>query len=183
MATNNKKTGYSDALGGYGVPSQVKITGEADLPGGSAKGAKPRKGKGVVFRPKPRNIIIIVVIAVAVLVGILAATGVLGGSSRYASSIDHVGSEIQPVNGADATVYRPVVAEKVDWNNVDAKERNGIARYAVKSTIEDIGGENAGIFQIFGETYDGQHAFLYSPTQGTIQIYVNGAVEEVISLE
>jgi hypothetical protein len=182
MATNNKRTGYSDALGGYGVPAQVKITGEASLPGKPAKGAKP-KGKGLVFRPKPRNIIIIAVVIVAVVAAIFFANNMLG-AGRYASSIDHVESMIQPVNGADATVYNPIVAENVDWNTIDEKEREGIARYAVNNILENMENDNAGIYQILGHTFDGQQpAFLYSPNAGTIQIFENGAVKDVVPLE
>jgi hypothetical protein len=182
MATNRKRTGYSDALGGYGVPSQVKITGEASEPDKPAARAKSHKSKGLVFRPKPKNILIIIAIAAAVVVAILFATGVLG-SGQYASSIDHIGSDIQPVNGADATVYRPVIAEDVDWNNIDEKKRDGIAQYAVKETIERMGSDPAGIFTILGETYDSQPAFLYSPNLDTIQIFVDGTVAYVIPAE
>jgi hypothetical protein len=182
MATNSKRTGYSDALGGYGVPSQVKITGEASVPGKSAKSAKPHKSKGLVFRPKPLNIIIIIAIAVAVVVAILFATGALG-AGQYASSLDHIESDLQPVNGADATVYRPVIAEDVDWNNLDEKKRDGIAKYSVNETLKQIGSEQAGIFNILGQTYDGQPAFYYSPNVDTIQIFVNGAVAYVIPAE
>jgi hypothetical protein len=182
MATNSKRTGYSDALGGYGVPSQVKITGEASETGKSAKSPKSRKSKGLVFKPKPKNILIIIVIAAAVIVAILFANGTLG-TGQYASSIDHVGSEIQPMNGADATVYRPILAEDVDWNNLDEKKRDGIARYSVNEILKQSGVDQVGIFTILGQTYDDQPAFLYSPSQDTIQIFLNGAPEYVIPVE
>jgi hypothetical protein len=182
MATNNKRTGYSDALGGYGVPAQVKITGEASMPGESVKRAKPRKSKGLVFRPKPINIIIIIAIIAAVVVVTLIATNAFG--SRYASSIDHVGSEIQPMNGADATVYRPILAEDVDWNNIEKSEREGIALYGVNYVLDETIGDNpAGIYTIIGMTYDNQPAFLYSPNTGTVQILVSGEPGYLIPLE
>jgi hypothetical protein len=179
MATNSKRTGYSDALGGYGVPSQVKITGEASMPD---KSATPRKSKGLVFRPKPKNIMIIIIIAVAVIVAILFATGALGGG-RYAGSIDHVESVIQPMNGADATVYYPIIADDVDWNNADKNKRDGIAKYSVNEILKQMENDQAGIFTILGQTNDGEAAFLYSPNQDSIQIFVNGAVEYVIPAE
>jgi hypothetical protein len=179
MATNRKRTGYSDALGGYGVPSQVKITGEASIPD---KPEKPRKSSGLVFKPKPINLIIIAAIIVAVIVGILFANGTLG-AGRYADSIDRIDSVIQPMNGADATVYYPIIAEDVDWNNIDKNERDGIARYSVNATLEQMGNDQAGIFTILGQTQDQQPAFLYSPNQNTIQIFGNGAVEYVIPVE
>jgi hypothetical protein len=180
MATNDKRIGYSEALGGYGVPAQIKITGDES---GVGQAAASRKGKGLVFRPKPRNIIAIIAIAAAVAVGILFLIGALNTLS-YTSGIDNVRTEAQQVNGVDATIYRPIIAEGVDWNGVSKTRRDGIARYSVNNVLnEEIGAEQAGIFNILGQTSDGQPAFFYSPNADTIQVFVNGAVEDAIPLE
>ncbi|MDR1291817.1 MAG: hypothetical protein LBJ91_00255 [Clostridiales Family XIII bacterium] len=180
MTTNDKKIGYSEALGGYGVPAQVEITGDA---GGTGKSAKPRRGKGLVFRPKPRNIVAIAAIAVAVAMAILFLAGAFD-TLRYAGSIDNVRTEAQQVNGVDATIYRPIIAEDVGWNDASKNKRDGIARYSVKKVLADeIGAGQEGIFSILGQTSDGQPAFFYSPNADTIQVFVNGAVEDAIPLE
>jgi hypothetical protein len=185
MATNKKRTGYSDALGGYGVPSQVAITGEATEPGKTAKTAKSGKSRGLVFRPKPKNIIVLAVIAAAVVVALLFITGVIG-TGQYASSISPViEKDIQSMNGVDVTIYRPVIAEDVDWNNIDKGKRAGIAKYAANKALEQAEAEQAGIFSIMGMTYDRQPAFMYSPNANNtnIQVFANGAVEDLISIE
>jgi hypothetical protein len=181
MSVKNKTAGYSEALGGYGVPAQVKVTGDAD--GAKAETfRKPRKSQGLVFRPKPKNIIAIIVIIAAVVVAIFFATGQLG-TSKYASSIEGYENTPSSMNGADATVYQPIVAESVDWNNVSDDERSGIAQYAVNKILGDMSDPNSGIYSIVGYTHERQPAFLYAQGDSKIQIYKDGEVVTVIPYE
>jgi hypothetical protein len=179
MAKNDQRAGYSEALGGYGVPSQVQVTGGGVNAGKSPKTARARKSRGLVFRPKPWNIVLIVVVIAAIVVAILFGNGMLG-SNQYAKDIAAVNQIPQTVNGVESMVYQPVVAEGVDWDSVSDGRREGIAKYAINSILEDYG--TSGIFSIMGVTSDGNQAFLYSQ-DGRIQLYKNREVEEVITLE
>jgi hypothetical protein len=182
MATDNNR-GYSDALGGYGVPTQVQASAPYNTQRTAAGGA-PRGG-GVVFRPKPKNIIFLAVIAAAIVVVVLLLTGVLGGGllgSKYADDIQTVEKQQQTVNGAQATNYLPVLAETVDWNNMDEKEREGIAKYAVEQAIEQAQKDQAGIYNIMGLTADRKPAFMYGDN-GSVQIMANGQVKGEITVD
>jgi hypothetical protein len=178
--TKDRKTGYSEALGGYGVPSQVAVTGESEpkMDGG----AKPRKGKSFSF--STRNKILIAVAAAVVLVVVLWLTGVLGGS-QYASSIASIEKDSQSVNGANVTNYLPQLAEDVDWTALSDEKRAGIAKYAVGKALEQAEADQAGIYNIMGQATDEQGIqpiFLYA-NDGMIQIRVNGEVTDTISVK
>jgi hypothetical protein len=179
MAKNTKR-GYSDALGGYGVPAQVEITGEAEIK--SAAPAGPRKGVSfTAFTARPRNLLILAVIAVAVVLVILWATGVLG--SPYSGDISSIQKETQITNGANVTNYLPILAEDVDWSSLDDKKRANIAKYAVGEALKEAEKDQAGIFNIMGQTYDrSQSVFLYTE-DGQIQIRVDGAVTESVPIK
>jgi hypothetical protein len=179
MAKNDQRGGYSEALGGYGVPSQVKATGGGAGAGKSSRPAKARRSRGVVFRPKPWNIVVLIAIPVVIVLAILFGNGLLG-SNQYADSIAAVNRIPNGVNGVEAMIYQPVVAESVDWNNASDKKREGIAKYAVSSILEEYGA--SGIFTIIGVTSDEDQAFLYSQ-DGRIQLSKNNVVDKVITLE
>jgi len=157
MAENKDSKGYSNALGGYGVPAQVELTAASSAVGKSTSGSFP------AFKLNKKNIIIIAAAAVVVVALILALTGVFSLDSKYASSISSIEKYTQNNNGAQVTNYIPLLAKDVDWAKIDEKEREGIAKYAVKKALDQAATDQAGIYNIMGMT-NGQEVsiFLYS---------------------
>jgi hypothetical protein len=170
MENDNKDTGYSEALGGFGVPSQVEASGA------SAVSAAQSGGQSPASRPKSKKIIILVVV-IAVIAAAGAAlwySGVLE-SLLYSSSVAEIEKHTQDVNGAAAVNYLPRLADNVDWTGASDSKREGIAKYAVRKALKQAKAEQAGIFTIMGIDHNRTPVFLYEQV-GRIQIYVEGNV-------
>ncbi|MDR1496506.1 MAG: hypothetical protein LBS67_06285 [Clostridiales Family XIII bacterium] len=170
------RTGYSEALGGYGVPSQVKITGDS----ASKSGGDARSRKSWNF--STRNKVILAAAAVVVVVVVLWATGVVG-VNQYASSISSIDKEAQSVNGASVTNYLPILAEDVVWADISDQKRAGIAKYAVGRALEQAEADQAGIFNIQGMSHAKDEAVFLYTSDGTVQVRVGGAITETIPIE
>jgi hypothetical protein len=182
MATDNNR-GYSDALGGYGVPAQVQASAPYNIKSTAAAGS--RRSGGVVFRPKPKNILFLAVIAAAIVIVILLATGVIGGglfASKYAEDIQTIEKQQQITNGAEATNYMVILADTADWSNISDAERKGIAKYAAEQALEQARTDQAGIFNIIGLTTDRKPVFMYS-SDGRVQIMADGSVRGEVSVD
>jgi hypothetical protein len=185
MAGNNNKGGgggYSNALGGYGVPSQVKITGESPAPDARRRTrpqGKPRKNS-LVFRPKPKHIILLAAIAVAVVVAILFATGVF---NQYADSIDSISKETQGSESVTSTNYVAILAEDVDWASLSDGERRGVAKYAVKKALAQAETDQANIFIIVGQTYDRSAFIFYYAPDGTVPYKLNAGIQIMVNAQ
>jgi hypothetical protein len=180
MAVNNKDTnGYSDALGGYGVPAQVELTAKS-----AAEGKSP--GRKPASIPSKKLIIIIVAVAVVAVLIALAVNGVFAFPNQYAENIASIEKQQQNSNGAEVTNYLPLLAEDVDWVNIDEKTREGIAKYAVETALDQAETDQAGIFNIMGMTYDrNTPIFLYSVAgeQQKVQIMVDGKVAGEVTIK
>jgi hypothetical protein len=182
MSSNDQKTGYSNALGGFGVPTQVQETAASSAAAKpKAASAKPRKKSKLVFKPKPRNLLFLGIVAAVIVVVILLLTGVIGG--RYASSITTIEKQTQLTNGAQTTNYLPILASDVDWANISSGKREGIAKYAVEASLKEVEKDQANIYNIMGMTTEPRTAaFIYSVPEKTIQIIVDGKVVEKVPL-
>jgi uncharacterized protein HemX len=172
MENDSKNTGYSEALGGFGVPSQVEVTGE------SAKGAGQAPKKDTASRPKSKKIIALVVVIAVLATGAALWYGGFLDSFRYSGKIAVIEKHTQDINGAAAMNYLPILKENVDWNSVSAKEREGIARYAVGEVLKQVKAEQTGIFTIMGMDQDRAPIFAYEQG-GAIMIYAGGNVTTV----
>jgi hypothetical protein len=165
MSKEDSKVGYSDALGGYGVPSQVEITG------GVVAHKKPR-GRKLVFRPKPKNMIILAAIAVAVVLIVLFVGGVIG--SPYSGDISEIKKNMTTANGVPVVNYQPTLTEGVDWSGISDRKREGIAKYAVKEALKQAEADQANEFNIMGLSADNTMIcfMFYEPSR--IVIIVDG---------
>ncbi|MDR3224728.1 MAG: hypothetical protein LBT52_00320 [Clostridiales Family XIII bacterium] len=178
MAVNKSNDGYSDALGGYGVPAQVELTaGSSAAASASSRRSAPRGNKQLI-------IIIAAVAVVAAVVVFLYVSGAFG-SSQYAENISSIEKAQQNVNGAQVTNYLPLLAEDVDWAAIDEKKREGIAKYAVNEALAQAEADQASIFNIMGMTYDqSKPVFLYAEVGETkkIQIMVDSNLAGEVKL-
>jgi hypothetical protein len=177
MENDNKNTGYSEALGGYGVTSQVEAAGAA-----AAGAGQSGKQGSAPSGPKSKKIVILIVIIAAL--GAVAAMwyGGLFGSLQYASSVAEIEKHTQDVNGASAVNYLPRLAENVDWRGASDSKRAGIAKYAVGEALKQAEAEQVGIFTIMGLDHNRTPIFYYV-SEGTIQIYVEGNTTDTVSIK
>jgi hypothetical protein len=182
MAENNNRgdgSGYSDTLGGYGVPSQLKVTGESPAPAPPRRTRTPGKQKKnrLVFRPKPKHIVLLSAIAAAVVVAILFATGVF---NQYANSVD-ISKVTQESSGVTSTNYMAVLAADVDWAGLSDDERRGIAKYAVKKALELAEADQANIFIVIGQTNDRNTPVFYYAPDGAVPYKLNAPIQIMVN--
>ncbi|MDR2162424.1 MAG: hypothetical protein LBO70_00545 [Clostridiales Family XIII bacterium] len=176
MAKEDYKAGYSEALEGYGVPAQVEISG------GSVARSSKRKRRSLVFRPKPKNIIALIVVVAAIVIAVMFATDTLGWS-RYANSISTIEEQMNVANGVTTTNYMPVLSADVDWANASDREREGIVKYAVGAVLKEVEKNQTSIFTIMGMTHDRGELIFYYMEDGTVQLYVNGAFHGTVQMK
>ncbi|MDR0596472.1 MAG: hypothetical protein LBG50_02915 [Clostridiales Family XIII bacterium] len=164
MASKKNQNGYSEALGGYGVPSQVEMTAK------SAPAPRASFSPNFSFGMDKKKIIIIAAVAVVVVLAVLYFAGVF---NQYGSRILEIQVTQQSQNGAMATNYMPVLKEDVKWAELSDGERAGIAKYAVNASQARAKKDEANIFNIMGLSYVRETIFLYDRDKNKIQILVD----------
>jgi hypothetical protein len=170
MANKNNLKGYSDALGGFGVPHQVEATGGSNT--GPSGGGAP-----AVKLNKSLLLIIIVAAAAAAVIITLFATGIMGGGYKDAftgTETSQQGNE----GGAVTTVYMPQLADNIDWDNLSDNERESMAKYSIKNTVEAADAAGVNMYIIMGQK-QGTPIFYYYKGQGVYYVSVKGTTKEL----
>lgn len=101
---------------------------------------------------------------------------------RIPENIATIEVATQTSGGMVTTNYSPLLAEKVDWDNLSADEREKTARYATEQAISAADKSGVTSFNVLGVTYSGRKAvFLYSG--GESLTLFEGDTSRIVSLQ
>lgn len=110
-------------------------------------------------------IVVIIVIAVAIVATLIFRIY----QDRFKEYVDRIEITYQDQNGISATNYVAILKEGVAWDETTDKE--GIAKYVVKTAIKDAVDTEVRSYNIIGQSADLKVLFLYSGEKGTIILY------------